>query len=121
MSGNFVLHIAAMVAGCAIALACAGGEAEHWQSVGGAALQALFKDKEFADGAHFAYQFKANGTFTGTEMAKDVSGSWRVRGDEFCWHWLHPRGPRECYAVEQEGEHVRLLINGAEAWYGTLR
>ena len=45
-------------------------EPEHWRSVKGAALQSLFKDKEFADGVHFAYQFKAGGTFTGTEMSK---------------------------------------------------
>ena len=93
---------------------------EHWRSVKGAALRDLFKDKEFADGVHFAYQFRADGTFTGTEMAKTMSGSWRVRRNEFCWSWLQPPGPHECYDVQQDGAHVRLLINGSEAWYGTL-
>ena len=41
---------------------------EHWRDVKGAALRSLFKDKEFGDGVHFAYQFKADGTFAGTEM-----------------------------------------------------
>jgi hypothetical protein len=41
----------------------------------------VFQDKEFADGAHFAYQSKA----------------------------------------QQDGVHVRLLINGSDAWYGTLQ
>ncbi len=93
---------------------------EHWRDVRGAALTAMFSNKEFADGVHFAYQFRANGSFTGTEMSKDVSGSWRVRKDAFCWKWLRPTGPNECYEVQQDGPHVRLLINGSEAWYGTL-
>ncbi|SRR5258708_2153001 len=96
-------------------------EKEHWRSVKGAALRTLFQDKEFGDGVHFAYQFKAGGTFTGTEMSKRVSGSWRVQQDEFCWKWLRPPGPEECYAVQQDGPHVRLMINGSEAWYGTLQ
>src|SRR2546428_2676452 len=96
-------------------------EKEHWRNVRGAALKTLFQDKEFADGVHFAYQFEAaGGTFTGTEMSKSVSGSWRVQGNEFCWKWVRPPGPEECYAVQQDGAHVRLLINGSEAWYGTL-
>src|SRR3989442_14516486 len=63
-------------------------EKEHWRRVKGAALQTVFQDKEFADGVHFAYQFKAGGTFTGTEMSKSVSGSWRVHANEFCWKWI---------------------------------
>jgi|SRR6266850_731337 len=96
-------------------------EKEHWRDVKGAALRTLFQDQEFADGVHFAYQFKAGGTFTGTEMSKSVSGSWRVQENEFCWKWLRPPGPEECYAVQQDGPHIRLLINGSEAWYGTLQ
>ncbi len=111
---------AIMLAACAIAPSVAAAENEDWRTVKGAALQSLFKDKEFGDGVHFAYQFKADGTFTGTEMSKRVSGSWRVRNDEFCWNWLQPPGPRECYEVQQDDGHVRLLINGSEAWYGTL-
>jgi hypothetical protein len=103
----------------ASSLAAAADE-EHWREVKGAGLRSFFSDKEFGDGVHFAYQFKADGTFTGTEMSKVVSGSWRVRKDEFCWKWLHPPGPDECYEVQQDGAHVRLLINRAEAWYGTL-
>src|SRR5712691_13508532 len=57
------------------------GAEEHWRSAKGAPLQSLFQDKEFGDGVHFAYDFKAGGTFTGTEMSKQVSGSWRVRND----------------------------------------
>ena len=83
-------------------------------------MRGLFKEKEFGDGVHFAYQFKADGTFTGTEMSRRVSGSWRVAKDELCWKWERPPGPDECYEVQQDGRHVRLLINGSEAWYGTL-
>ena len=101
------------------ALACAADE--QWKSVDGARLRELFKDKEFADGVHFAYRFNADGTFSGTEMASTVSGSWRVRGAEFCWTWLRPPGPSECYCVQQDGAYVRLLVNDSEAWWGTLR
>ena len=94
---------------------------EHWRELKGDSVRSLFSDKEFGDGVHFAYLFKADGTFTGTEMAKQVSGSWRVANDELCWHWQRPPGPHECYRGEQDGSHVRLLINGVEAWYGTLR
>lgn len=93
---------------------------EAWHAVAGNAMEALFSDKEFADGVHFAYQFRRDGTFTGTEMSKPVSGVWRVRKGEFCWRWLRPPGPSECYRVEQDTAHVRMLFNGVEAWYGTL-
>jgi len=93
---------------------------EHWRAVSGSALTTLFADKEFADGAHFAYRLKSDGTFTGTEMAKEVSGTWRVVGEQLCWSWERPPGPRECYDVQQDRANVRLLINGSEAWYGTV-
>lgn len=97
-----------------------GATPEHWRDVKGAALRRLFSGKEFADGVHFAYQFKANGTFSGTEMSKSVSGTWRVEGADFCWKWIRPTGMQECYRVQQDGAHVRLIVNRSEAWYGTL-
>lgn len=105
---------------CALPWQTSGAQTEHWRSVQGGALRELFKEKEFGDGVHFAYQFKADGTFSGTEMSNRVSGSWRVAKDELCWMWKRPPGPNECYEVQQEGSHVRLLFNGSEAWYGTL-
>jgi hypothetical protein len=89
--------------------------------VNAASLAALFQGKEFGDGVHFAYQFRADGTFTGTEMAKEVRGAWRVNENELCWKWHSPPGPEECYRVQQDGAHVRLMMNGSEAWYGTLQ
>jgi hypothetical protein len=94
---------------------------EHWHNATGASLAALFSDKEFADGAHFAYRLQRDGTFTGTELGKKVSGTWRVVGDQLCWSWERPPGPRECYDVQQDGASIRLLINQSEAWYGTLQ
>jgi hypothetical protein len=106
----------------ALTLPCAtiGADKEHWRKVNGADLRGLFSEKEFGDGVHWMYQFKGNGTFTGTEMSKAVSGSWQVRENEFCWKWLRPPGPEECYEVQQDGNTVRMLINRSEAWYGTL-
>ena len=37
-----------------------------------------------------------------------------------CWKWTQPPGLEECYQVQQDGAHVRLMLNGSEAWYGTL-
>lgn len=110
------------LAGCVLLVVGteAGSADERWQNVNGTALRELFKDKEFADGVHFAYQFKANGTFTGTEMSKTVSGSWSVIKNEFCWKWVRPPGPQQCYEVQQDGAHIRMLVNRSEAWYGTL-
>ena len=105
----------------ALALALPAAVAEPWRAVKGSALHALFSDKEFADGVHFAYQLRRDGTFTGTEMGKTVSGTWRVAGDRLCWRWQRPPGPRECYDVQQDGANIRLLINGSEAWYGALK
>lgn len=102
------------------ALRASAAEREHWRNVKGTALQQLFKNKEFGDGVHFAYQFRADGTFTGTEMSKEVRGSWRVRNNDFCWKWLRPPGGEECYQVQQDGKHIRLIVNRSEAWYGTL-
>jgi hypothetical protein len=70
---------------------------------------------------HFAYRFGNDGTFAGTEMGKDVRGKWRVAADEICWTWTRPPGAEECYTVEQDGPALRMLRNGSEAWYGTLK
>ena len=104
----------------ALLLPASAAEREAWRAVTGDALGTLFADKEFADGVHFAYQFRRDGTFTGTEMGKAETGSWRISNNEFCWSWLRPPGPSEFYQVQRDGTHVRLLINGSEAWYGTL-
>lgn len=104
-----------------LALAAPASADEAWRSVKGAALRELFSDKEFGDGAHFAYRLRRDGTFAGTEMGKDVSGTWRVAADQVCVRWERPPGPDECYDVQADGANVRLLINGSEAWYGTLR
>ncbi len=94
---------------------------EHWRSVRGESLQRLLPGREFADGVHFAYQFNGSGTFVGTEMGKEVRGSRRVRKDEMCWKWLRPPEPERCYQVQQDGARVRLMLDGSEAWCGTLQ
>ena len=32
-----------------------------------------------------------------------------------------PPGAEECYTVEKDGTALRMLRNGSEAWYGTLK
>ena len=79
------------------------GAEEHWRSVKGDSLRTLFQDREFGDGVHFAYQFKAGGVFTGTEMSKEVRDSWRVSKNELCWKWQRLFGSEECYGTLQSG------------------
>jgi hypothetical protein len=104
------------------ALACAPVRAEeNSKSVKASELRRLFADHELGDGVHYAYQFRADGTFSGTEMAKEVSGKWRVSSREVCWTWIRPPGAEECYTVRRKGSEVSLLRNGMEEWYGTLK
>jgi len=104
------------------ALLCFGVHAaENWKAVNGQALKAMFAGAEYGDDVHYAYRFRSDGTFSGTEMAKDVRGTWRVKGDDLCWRWTHPAGAEECYRAERNGAAIRLLKNGSEAWYGTLK
>jgi hypothetical protein len=102
-------------------ISLAAQSAENWKPVREATLRSLFVDKEYGDDAHFAYRFRPDGTFSGTEMGRDVRGAWRATGREMCWKWIRPPGAEECYRVERDGAAVRLLKNGSEAWYGTLK
>ena len=105
----------------ALALWAGAGLAENWTAVKGETARSLFADKEFGDGVHFAYQFRADGSFTGTEMGKDVRGRWRVTSSEMCWTWTRPPAAEECYGLLKDGADMRLMRNGYEAWYGTLK
>jgi len=107
----------------AISAACAvwAIAAEQGKAVEGSALREMFAEHEFGDGVHFAYRFRADGTFSGTEMAKDVRGTWRLSGREICWTWTRPPGAEECYVARQSGAQVGLFRNGFEQWYGTLK
>src|SRR4051812_49504349 len=107
----------------AMSAACAVGAiaAEQGKVVQGKALREMFAEHEFGDGVHFAYQFRADGTFSGTEMAKDVRGTWRLSGREICWTWTQPRGAEECYVARGNGAEISLFRNGFEQWYGTLK
>jgi hypothetical protein len=61
---------------------------------GVAALRALLFGKELGDDVHFAYRFGNDGTFTGTEIGKDVRRKWRVAADEICWKPAKQSMPR---------------------------
>lgn len=95
--------------------------AEDWRPVKGAPLRALFTGKELGDGAHFAYRFAADGTFSGVEMGRDVRGRWRIRRNQACLATMQPKAEEECYDVERDRDNVRLLKYGSEAWYGRLK
>jgi len=107
--------LAAMVVFCTPAQ----GE-PSWRSVRGADLHALFVDHELADGVHYAYQFRSDGTFTGFNMGKGIRGTWRVAGDEFCWTQSRRAAAEECFDVERSDSSIRLLRDGYEAFSAAL-
>jgi hypothetical protein len=110
--------VAAMI--CA-ACACGAMAAGQGKPVQGNELRTLFAEREFGDGVHFAYRFHADGAFSGTDMGKDVHGTWRRRGAQICWTWTRPPGAEECYVARKNGGEIGLFRDGVEHWYGTLK
>ena len=91
-----------------------------WRSVRGAELRGMFTDHELADGVHYAYQFRGNGTFTGFNMGKEIHGTWRLAGTEFCWTQGTATQGEQCFEVERRVRESRLLRDGYEAFSGVL-
>jgi len=91
-----------------------------WPMVRGMALTQAVTNQDFGDGVHFAYQFLEGGELRGMNMGKPAKGSWRVTGSELCWRWAKPSGPAECYQVRQQGQAVRLYLDGQEVLSGNL-
>ena len=85
-----------------------------WRSVRGSDLPPTFVDHELADGVHYAYLFRADGTFSGMSMGKEIHGTWRATGTEFCWTRLKSKQTEECFEIERRGNEVRLLRDGYE-------
>ena len=105
----------------AFAIVCSPVQAQAaWRSIRGADLRTVFVDHELADGVHYAYQFRSDGTFTGVSMGKDVRGTWRVEGDEFCWTQKRRAAAEECFEVQRSGGSIRLLRDGYEAFVAKL-
>jgi ribosomal protein S6E (S10) len=92
----------------------------RWQSVRGAELRGTFVDQELADGVHYAYRFRGGGTFTGFAMGKEIHGTWRLVGNEFCWMQRKFTAVEECFEVERRGNEIRFLRDGYEAFSGNL-
>ena len=89
--------------------------------VRGSALHALLAESQFSDDAHFTYRFRRDGQFTGTELGRDIRGTWRIRNDKMCMTWIRPPGREECYVVRKMGVEISFFVNGSEAWYGQLK
>jgi len=91
-----------------------------WRKVHGPDLRALLVDHELADGVHYAYQFRSDGTLTGFNMGKAIRGTWRIASDEFCWTQARRAAAEECFDVERSGNSIRLLHDGYEAFSAAL-
>ena len=91
-----------------------------WPLVRGKALKQVFSNQDFGDGVHFAHQFLEGGELRGMNMGKPAKGSWRVTDSELCWRWAKPLGPEECYQIRQQGQAVRLYLEGQEVLSGNL-
>ncbi|RIX47575.1 MAG: hypothetical protein D3M94_07860 [Rhodocyclales bacterium GT-UBC] len=91
-----------------------------WMKLRGNALTQAFTNQDFGDGVHFAYQFMAGGELRGMNMGKPAQGHWRVVGNELCWRWAKSKAPEECYEVRQQGQTIRLFLDGQEVLAGNL-
>ena len=91
-----------------------------WRTVRGADLRAMFIDHELGDGVHYAYQFRGDGALTGFAMGKEIHGTWRLDGNEFCWMQRKFTAVEECFEVERRGNQIRFLRDGYEALSGNL-
>jgi hypothetical protein len=91
-----------------------------WKSVRGAEPRAMFIDHELADGVHYACQFRGDGTFTGFNMSKEIHGTWRLAGSEFCWTQRKSASAEECFEVERRRNEIRFLRDGYEALSAVL-
>ena len=80
----------------------------------------MFIDHELADGIHYSYQFRGDGTFTGVSMGKDVRGTWRIFNGEFCWTQKRRAAEEECFEVQRGSDSIRLLRDGYEAFTAKL-
>ncbi len=105
----------------ALAMASQAPAAGAGQPIDANTLVAMFSEHEYGDDTHFSYQFHGDGTFTGTEMGKEVAGRWRLRGSRMCWRWTRPPGAEECYEGRGNGAEISLYRNGVEQWFGTLK
>ena len=92
----------------------------RWRSVRAAELPSIFIDHELADGVHYAYQFRADGTFTCFAMGKEIRGAWHLTGNEFCWTQRKSTPVEECFEVERRDNQIRFLRGGSEAFSGSL-
>jgi hypothetical protein len=86
----------------------------------GSELRAIFVDHELADGVHYAYQFRGNGTFTGFNIGREIHGTWRLDGNEFCWTQRKATPVEECFEVERRGSEVRFLRDSYEGFSGNM-
>jgi hypothetical protein len=69
---------------------------------------------------HYAYQFRSDGTFIGFNMGREIRGSWRLVGNEFCWTQRKSASVAECFEVERHDIEIRFLRDGNEAFAGSL-
>jgi hypothetical protein len=62
----------------------------------------------------YAEYYAADGTIKG----QDYTGQWSIEGDAMCFAYQDT--PKDCWAVEIDGDQVRWLKNGASQGTGTI-
>lgn len=97
--------------GLALALLAAPGTraADEWKPLAGASLHVVIKGAQLTDGYHYTYRYGADGTLSGTQMAREIQGSWHVEGKALCMERVKPRPARECLQVERNGHELRMM------------
>jgi hypothetical protein len=108
MKPRFLLACAFLMAGLSPAFAAATGD-----QIRAAISDSTVQGNMDASGPYAEY-YAADGTIKG----KDYTGQWSIEDDAMCFAYQDT--PKDCWAVEIDGDQVRWLKNGASQGTGTI-
>lgn len=91
-----------------------------WKALAPPAIETTFMNKKLGDGFHYSYRFESNGMLKGTEMGRDVRGSWAVEKNLLCLHREKPRRYIECFKVYANGNQINMMDHGVSVFQGVL-
>lgn len=75
----------------------------------GPEIRRAFLHHRFANGSHYAWTYRADGSIDGISLGKPLRGRWRIVGNLLCQTL---DSPEACSTVERDGSQVRLRREG---------
>lgn len=86
------------------------GAEDAYRKLASRQIEQAFKGHEFADGVHWAYVFRANGSLDAASLGRRSAGRWRVQDNSLCL--TRPPDEERCYEVWVSGTRVQLREPG---------